>query len=383
MTWYTPLPLSPRRLGALAIGLVAVLTLVAATAAPAAAAPPEVLASENPVVVPANQSTKNITLSWNLGNAVPKATLTVKDNSQTVVLTQTLVTPTGSTPLTVTYGKTYTAQLATVANPPQPLGSPLTITTMHPVNDPNATCVADLCVTSVVFDPHGTYAPFTVKTSKPAHFTMEASTDAPNANGTFAHVDSAMFNLSNVTQWNSHLLNLEANTTYHYVLKATDTGGQVVKKSGTFKTLRRRAEVTFTSIHMIEDSDILSACDCTFTFQAGNLEPSNSPFVYLNSGETFNLSVMFKIDNPSNNILVRVHARDEDNDWSPFPCYWTDALLWHNGSGNCWDYSFAAKWVDAELSGMEDLKFDTYTLTADDGPVKFTATVKVKVFYVP
>lgn len=382
MTLSVPNQLSGRRLGVLFAGLIAAAVLLTAGAGRAVAAPPEVLASENPAVIPTNQSTKGITLSWNLGNAVPKATLSVKDNAQAVVLNQGLATATGNTPLTVTYGKSYTAQLYSVANPNQTLGSPLTITTVRPPNDPSGGCAGTLCITSVTFSPSGTYAPFTVKTSTPAHFQMQASTAAPLANGTFAQVDSAIFNLSNVTQWNSQLLSLEENTTYHYILKATDAGGQVAKKVGTFKTLRRRVEVTFTSIHMVEDSDILSACDCTFAVQAGGAEPVTSAFMYVHSGDTIFPNIVFKIDNPSNNILVRAHARDEDNDWSPFPCYWGDSL-WSNGSGNCWDWSFAAKWVDVTLGGMEDSKTNTYKLTADDGPVKFTASVKVKVFYVP
>jgi hypothetical protein len=344
-----------------------------------------VLASENPVVVPWNQTTKTITLSWNLGNVFPPAVLKVTDNAQTVVLSKSLGTTSGSTTLTATYGKSYTAQLATADGFGLPLGFPLTITTTRPPNDPNWVCNANVCSASVAFDPHGTYAPFTVTTTKPAHFEMQASTDAPSANGTFAHVDSATFNLSNVTQWNSSLLTLEPNTTYYYVLKATDTNGQVIKKTGTFKTLRRRVEVTFTSLHMVDDSDVLSACDCYVHYQAGGQPEVSSDFLYVGSGETIYPNVKFTLypANSTNSILVRVSAVDDDYD-PPFDfCAWGFGPYWSNGSNNCLDYSFVAKWVDVSLAGMQDSKVNTYTLTADDGPIKFTATVKVKVFYAP
>jgi hypothetical protein len=301
------------------------------------------------------------------------------------VINQGLATTTGSTPLTAVFGKTYTAQLYSVVNPAQTLGSALTITTKRPLNDPTAVCNADFCVNSVTFNPSGTHAPFIVKTNKAAHFQMQASTDAPLANGTFANVDSAIFNLSNVTQWNSQLLNLEPNTTYHYLLKATAAGGQVVTTAGTFKTLRRRVEVTFTEIDMVDDSDILSACDCVFHFQAGSLNPVSTPFMYVNSGETVNLAVPFALypSAATDTLRLRVEAVDDDTDpiidfcavgWGPY---------WSNGSTNCLDWSYVSKYVDISLSGMQDSKQDTYTLTAGDGPVKFTATAKVKVFYAP
>jgi hypothetical protein len=382
MAGHTPRRFSGRRISALTAGLLAALVLVAANAGRAAAAPPEVVASENPVVVPLNQSTKNITLSWNLGNAAPKATLKVTDNAEVVVLNQPVAAQTGSTPLTVTHGKSYTAQLYTVANPPVTLGSPLTITTVHPPGDPNSVCSADLCINSVAFTPHGTYAPFTVKTNKAAHFEMQASTSAPLADGSFTHVDSATFNLSNVTQWDSKLLNLTPDTTYHYTVKATSASGQVVKKSGTFKTLRRRVEVTLTSIHMIEDSDILSACDCYFYLQAGNAEPAGTSFMYVNSGDTVNLALQTVVFPEQDTLRIRVEADDDDYEFFDF-CAGAYPPFWGNGSTACYDWSSVTKFVDVSLSGMEDSKFDTYTLTANQGPVKFTATVKVKVDYAP
>jgi hypothetical protein len=384
MAWLVPNQLmTGRRFGSVAAALLAALVLVAANGAPAAAAPPEVLASENPVVIPWNQSTKTITLSWNLGNVLPPAGLTVRDGNQTLVLNKSLSTSTGSTTLTVTFGKTYTAQLFTADRSPQPLGSPLTITSTRPPIDPNWVCNANACSASVTFDPHGTYAPFTVTTTKPAHFELQASTDAPLADGSFAHVDSATFNLSNVTEWKSSLPNLEPNTTYYYVLRATDANGQVIKKSGTFKTLRRKVEVTFTSIYMIEDSDILSACDCYFHFQAGDLTPVSLPFMYVNSGDTVSLAVQFALYPVSNTLRLRAEAVDDD--YEPFwdLCVNYFGPFWTNGETDCRDWSSVEKWVAVSLTGTEESKLNTYTLTTDDWPVKFTATVKVKVFYAP
>ena len=73
-------------------------------------------ASENPVIVPWGSTTKSITLNWKL-DGVPFALLTVEENGGPVFFSQPTVSPTGSVPMTATYGKSYMAKLVDFANP--------------------------------------------------------------------------------------------------------------------------------------------------------------------------------------------------------------------------------------------------------------------------
>src|SRR5262245_34196965 len=63
----------------------ALATLLLALSIRSASAAASLSVSENPVTIGSGQSSKTVTLSWTL-DAGQKATLTVKDNNQTVVL---------------------------------------------------------------------------------------------------------------------------------------------------------------------------------------------------------------------------------------------------------------------------------------------------------
>jgi len=91
----------------------------------------------------------------------------------------------------------------------------LTITTQRPlILPPGGVLCLGPCINSVTVTPHGTFAGFEVKTDNPAHFEIQVSTAAPDANHHFSHVDSAMFNLSNVTDWSTNVFSLKPSTLY-------------------------------------------------------------------------------------------------------------------------------------------------------------------------
>jgi hypothetical protein len=115
---------------------------VAQSAPPQVSAPedpllvlPLVVSSENPVVMHSGQTTKTITLTWSLGPGWSAANLTVSESGTPapVINNAPVFQPPGkgTVPLTVTHGKTYTAQLyeAFTGKPLSPL---LTITTSRP-----------------------------------------------------------------------------------------------------------------------------------------------------------------------------------------------------------------------------------------------------------
>src|SRR5262245_50815141 len=93
-----------------ALALAAMLLTAGARSAQAA---PSLSASENPVIIGANQTSKVITLTWTLDSG-QKATLTVTDNAQNTVLGPVSLVPpptSGTQSLTVYCGKSYTATL--------------------------------------------------------------------------------------------------------------------------------------------------------------------------------------------------------------------------------------------------------------------------------
>jgi hypothetical protein len=333
---------------ALAIG---VLLLALTTPVTAHAAPPEVTASQNPVVIPYLEWTKEITLTWRLERGSTQAWLTVTESGTPLpVLNQLVSSPssTGTVPLTVAYGKTYTAQLWVPFGPA--LGAPLTITTKRPeFADPDLGCALE-CITSVDVQPHGGWAQFTIKTNETAVITVEASTTPPNPSGTWNNPDAVAAFAGTVLPTDNYappLANLQANTTYHYVVRAHEHGRES-HKIGSFKTLTRRVEVTFDAIQMIDDSDgpVDGDCDCFFYFGVGDAEPirygnSNNKHS-IGSDTTAHLDVRTSIPNVPAEIRLGVAGYDDDQD--AFEILMFDCIIGHGPplEGESWKDSWSA-----------------------------------------
>jgi hypothetical protein len=335
-----------KMLVAVALALVALLFPLSAPAAHAA--PPKVMASENPVFIPYSTDTKVIQLTWTLEDWQLAATLTVTESGTPApVFDQTVYsTPGQFVPLTVTYGKTYTAQLKDLITK-QPLGAPLTITTDRIDIKIDMGCLVQ-CITNVDVVPHGGWAQFTIKTNETAVMTLEASKTKPNANGTWsnpADVTSSTATILPTQNWTPPLPDLASNTTYYYVVRAHDANGNEQVKTGSFKTLTRRVEVTFAEIEMIDDSDgaVAGDCDCFFYFNAGNEEPKTYGELgnekSIASGTTVHPNVTFTINNASSEIRIRALGYDDDTDFGEFcpagvgPDAYTGAANWKS-SGN-------------------------------------------------
>ena len=208
----------------------------------------EIKASENPVFIPYSTDTKGITLTWTQEIWQPLLHLTVTESGTPApVIDKTVgLPPPNGEPLTATYGKTYTAQLKDVITN-QPLGAPLTITTDRIDIKIDMGCVAQ-CITSVVPEPHGGWAQFTINTTETASMTLEASKTKPNANGTWSNpkdVTASTATILPTQNWKTPLADLDSNTTFYYVVRAHDANGNEQVKTGSFKTLTRRVDVTF------------------------------------------------------------------------------------------------------------------------------------------
>lgn len=295
----------------------------------AQAAPPEVLASENPVVIGWADTTKTIELTWFLEPGLSLATLRVTESgSPAPVLDQLVGSPpgTGAVPLTATYGKTYTAQLIeAVTN--QPLGAPLTITTERPPKPKfDFGCVVQ-CITTADVVPHGGWAQYTIETRETAIITLEASTTKPDADGTWSNPSDVAASTATILptqKWTPQLANLDSNSTYHYVVRAHDTNGNKQIKTGSFKTLMRRVVVNFAEIEMIDDSDGFGAgdCDCFFYFNAGDEIPKEWGHISdqhsIESGTSVHPNVSVTINGAPTEIRIRAKGYDDDTDFGEF-----------------------------------------------------------------
>jgi hypothetical protein len=366
--------------------------LLQALSAPVAqAAPPEVLASENPVVIGWADTTKTIQLTWSLEPGLSLATLTVTESGTPApVLNQLVGSPpgTGTVPLTVTYGKTYTAQLiAAVTN--QPLGAPLTITTERPPKPKFDLGCAVQCITTDDVVPHGGWAQFTIETSETAIITLEASTTKPNADGKWSNqsaVASSTATILPTQKWTPQLANLESNTTHFYVVRAHDTNGNEQFKTGSFKTLTRRVVVNFAEIEMIDDSDGFGAgdCDCFFYFNAGNETPKEWGHISdphsIESGTSVHPNVSFTINDAPGEIRIRAKGYDDDTDFGEFcsagtgPPEFTGAANWKS-SGNfeeCLEWAgdqvlvpVSRRGSDAQPSDVDEEFKESFTISVN------------------
>jgi hypothetical protein len=179
--------------------------------------------------------------------------------------------------------------------------------------------------------------------------TLEASKTKPNANGTWsnpADVTSSTATILPTQNWTAPLPNLDSNTTYYYVVRAHDANGHEQVKTGSFKTLTRRVEVTFAEIEMIDDSDDLSDCDCFFWFNAGDETPKPwGDFQHqksIASGTTVHPNVAITVNNAPSKILIRALGIDDDSAFGS---------LCAAGTGYP-PYTGNASWIIT--SGMED-----------------------------
>jgi hypothetical protein len=305
----------------LALALVALLFPLSAPAAHAAVT---LTASENPVFIPYSTDTKGITLAWSLEPWQLLATLTVTESGTPAPVIDKTVLPTpppNGEPLTVTYGKTYTAELKDVITH-QPLVAPVTITTDRLDIKIDMGCLVD-CITKVDPDEHGGWAQFTINTNETASMTLEASKTKPNANGTWSNpkdVTSSTATILPTQSWTAPLADLDSNTTYHYVVRAHDADGNEWVETGSFKTLTRRVDVTFAEIEMIDDSDDFGDCECYFEFGAGNetkqYGTKGNP-KSIASGTTVHPNMTFTINNAPSEIPIHAVGNDDD-EWDTF-----------------------------------------------------------------
>jgi hypothetical protein len=99
------------------------------------------------------------------------------------------------------------------------------------------------CIEWATVQPGGTSATFELHTTVPAR--LWVSMDAPAVQDTGTRV----------RDWEVTFDDLTPDTLYNVVLVAEDQHGNLNHRYGQFRTLERHAEITFTSIHVVNDAD--------------------------------------------------------------------------------------------------------------------------------
>ena len=99
------------------------------------------------------------------------------------------------------------------------------------------------CIEWATVEVGGTSASFAMHTTVPAR--LWVSMDAPAVQNSVARV----------RDWVVTFEGLTPDTLYNVVLVAEDQHGNLNHRFGQFRTLKRHAEITFTSIHVVNDAD--------------------------------------------------------------------------------------------------------------------------------
>lgn len=246
---------------------------------------------------------------------------------------------------------------------------------------PPADCSQD-CISAVTVDPHGTFANFHIVTTGTAKVTLEAHIDGnPNAS-------SATFNLGSEVDWHTWLLNFIPNTKYIYNVSAKDAQGHTHIETGSFKTLHRQVTVTFKDIHVIDDSDALSAGDFIFWFNTNGTWdqfiqfPANGE-MNVSSGQTVHPNYTKTFIDPPASMKIGVYAWDDDCDFGQFCTEGIGPGGAEHGSDSEMDWATAKGTIDTTSNGLGEVETDTFSISTTQWEVRFTASGTYKISYVP
>ncbi|MFN8635957.1 MAG: hypothetical protein U0893_19080 [Chloroflexota bacterium] len=285
-------------------------------------------------------------------------------------------------PFTVACCHTYTFALFTTAGS-QMLGAPPVTVVTKPKVILDLGCMLQ-CITQAILGPHGTYADFFIKTNETAIISIQASTQPPNADGTFTGkpLAASVVGFLPSTQFNGTLPDLVPDTQYHYVVKATDQGGQTSRQTGTFTTKKRFVKVTFTKIWVTDDGDggFSGVGELAFYAWLNNVginaisQPANTwPLLFtapMGSGDSVLLDTVVEAPNPGAQLTVKVLGHDDD------------------GSGDCFvilkcdDWNEVSKTVNVAKSGPGQEAFsDSFKMVTPSGAVEFEVFVTYQVLY--
>jgi hypothetical protein len=264
-------------------------------------------------------------------------------------------------------------------------------------------CIADVKVT-----PHGMFADISFFTTSAKIATVDVSLVAPKKqpDGTLSYTGLPTDGFAISPAVNQHvvqILNLSPHLTYHFLINAAK--GQIgsdAQFTGTFMTLSRHVDVTFTSIHVTDDSDSLGAGELTFfffvngwlkDFPSGDLTyPLQSASIDVGSGDTISLPGLYRHvqDNAPDTLTLKVFGKDDDCEGVvPLPGYpvtlcSAGAGPYENppdGSNSDADWATATAQINVTFSGPNETYQKTLVLTTSSDRLKFEASVSILITF--
>jgi hypothetical protein len=162
------------------------------------------------------------------------------------------------------------------------------------------------CIEWATVQPGGTSATFEMHTTVPAR--LWVSMDAPAVQDTG----------SRVRDWEVTFEDLTPDTLYNVVLVAEDKHGNLNHRFGQFRTLERHVEITFTSIHVVNDADKWDVnkgeVEWFFEIEGDWIEAFHRGIAKIKSGRTVNLgdSRRFVIDDADRYVQLAVQGVEHD-----------------------------------------------------------------------
>jgi hypothetical protein len=365
------------------LGLIVAGLLLTLGARTALAAPPTVTVSPpSPVCFSQASGTKQVALSYNL-NGTPAARLYVRDDTAKTVVLDKPVSQMGTEPLTVTYGHVYSVQMLDMITYQNLLRGPITITTK--VCDVVPPCVGCFQVTDIGVEPHGTWATFNINANQTAGFKLEIS-KSPPVNGKLSGVIFGAGTGGMVASpWKPDAEPLDAQTTYHYLVTATNAKGDIATKGGSFTTLTRSVTVKYDKVVINDDSDGwgAGACDCRLWFYVNGVQVGHISGDFDDSDSSGKITLSFNsvVVKPSKPTLaLKVIGDDDDKDFTFDSCYYAVPPS-GTGSNSCHDWTNATLDKTFPTGKSEVVPATTVSFSSAYNPLKFTVTATFSVDY--
>jgi len=208
------------------------------------------------------------------------------------------------------------------------------------------------CIEFATVEVGGTSASFAMHTTVPAR--LWVSMDAPAVQNSVARVRDWVVNFEGLTP----------DTLYNVVLVAEDQHGNLNHRFGQFRTLKRHAEITFTSIHVVNDADKRARnkgeVEWFFEVDGDWIEDFHRGVAKIKSGRTVNLGDGRRIEINDSDRFVELAVQGIEHD--PGKCFaGTGPFDDHRGGdmAGCRDVATAVATID-----LDDLIVDDPALPA-------------------
>ncbi len=204
------------------------------------------------------------------------------------------------------------------------------------------------CIEWATVEPGGTSATFKMHTTVPAR--LWVSMDAPAVDDTG----------SRVRDWEVTFDGLTPDTLYNVVLVAEDQHGNLNHRYGQFRTLERHVEITFTSIHVVNDADKwdINKGEVEWFFEVENdwIEDFHRGVAKIKGGRTVNLGEGRRLVIDDADRFLQLAVQGVEHDSSGFCSAGIPPYADHFGGDidDCRDVATASASIDLDNLVVDD-----------------------------